>query len=401
MERSTPASEALRAADIQVVALRKTHILPLDGVRGLAVLMVMLFHFSHELNLHDFSQRQLFKLFAFGGSGVDLFFVLSGFLITGILVDSRERHRYFTSFYARRVLRIFPIYYAALIALFWIGPALWPAAAVHFPLISKLPIFAFYLQNWLIGPQVPQQDFVYHFWSLAVEEQFYIFWPLLVWLVPRRRMLAVILGGCLGVWALRIGLVLAGVDPEVLYRNTFTRLDPLLLGAACSLFVRSPQWRAFWAKHTGWMVWAPVFAFGALTVIDRHWASRTSFVHQESQLLVGLPYSAFILALALTLNTHSVPQRLLSWGPLVRLGRYSYGAYVFHIPVYASFKLAAAQYGVRLPGALNLVLAVAITIAASAVSFELFERRFLALKSYFPAGGVELPDRVAGLARGA
>jgi peptidoglycan/LPS O-acetylase OafA/YrhL len=211
-------------------------------------------------------------------------------------------------------------------------------------------------------------------------------------------MLAVILGGCLGVWVLRIGLVLAGVDPEVLYRNTFTRLDPLLLGAACSLFVRSPQWKAFWTKHTGWMVWTPVFALGALTVIDRHWASRTSFVHQESHLLVGLPYSAFILAIALTLNTHSVPQRLLSWGPLVRLGRYSYGAYVFHIPVYASCKLAAAQYGLRLPGLFNLVLPVAITIAVSAVSFELFERRFLALKSYFPAGGVELPDRVAGLA---
>jgi peptidoglycan/LPS O-acetylase OafA/YrhL len=389
----------LESADgIQAVAIRKTHIRPLDGVRGLAVLMVMLFHFSRELNQDDFSQRLLFKLLAFGGSGVDLFFVLSGFLITGILVDSREHHRYFISFYARRVLRIFPIYYATLILLFWIGPALWPAAAGELPLMSKLPIFAFYLQNWLIDPQVPQQGFVYHFWSLAVEEQFYIFWPLLVWLVPPRRLLAVIVGGCLAVLGLRIGLVLSGLDAEVLYRNTFTRLDPLLMGAACSLFIRSARWKVFWARHTGWMVWAPAFAFVALTLIDRQWVSGTSFVHQESHLLVGLPYSAFILAIVLTLDTRSLTQCWLSWGPLVRLGRYSYGAYVFHIPVYASCKLVAAQYGLGLPGLVYLVLAMAITIAVSAFSFEQFERRFLALKDYFQAGSVELRDRVAGIA---
>lgn len=155
------------------------HLLPLDGVRGLAILMVVCSHsFESNYNSGSLPVRVLGHLFYYGSFGVDLFFVLSGFLITGILVDSITDAHYFRNFYARRALRIFPLYYLVLLLCF----ALTRPLHLHWGSMGwLLPV---YLQN--LRPQeivtfsAGSGIALFHFWSLAIEEQFYLVWPAIV-----------------------------------------------------------------------------------------------------------------------------------------------------------------------------------------------------------------------------
>jgi len=156
----------------------------LDGIRGLAILMVMLFHYGGNLERTNPIGRLVGGLFSFGWSGVDLFFVLSGFLITGILLDSRNAENYFSSFYARRVLRIFPAYYVSLALLLLILPMLDPPLRLSLP--SDQWMYVFYAQNWVGIFDYPGRGLLTPYWSLAVEEQFYLVWPLVVARVCRR-----------------------------------------------------------------------------------------------------------------------------------------------------------------------------------------------------------------------
>ena len=157
---------------------RNAHVPELDGVRGLAILMVLLYHFRHG---YPPMLRELDKkILGLGWSGVDLFFVLSGFLISGILLDTMEARNYYWSFYGRRILRIFPLY---LIAVFGYFQVLVPLAA-HFrhPTLSGASREIWF---WLHASNFPaaeayKEKFLPHFWSLSVEEQFYLMWPLLI-----------------------------------------------------------------------------------------------------------------------------------------------------------------------------------------------------------------------------
>src|SRR5580693_4799132 len=148
----------------------------LDAVRGLAVLLVLVHNTNKypSLHLHLISDN--------GWMGVDLFFVLSGFLITGILLDSKDSVGYFKNFYARRCLRIWPLYYSALLFMFVVVPLLRPSEAhTSFEARSSpwwsYPIF---LQNFLTPIPTAATGLLGVTWSLAVEEQFYVFWPLVV-----------------------------------------------------------------------------------------------------------------------------------------------------------------------------------------------------------------------------
>src|SRR5580698_6867484 len=174
----------------------------LDSVRGLAVLLVLVHNTDIYPSLH------LGLITNAGWSGVDLFFVLSGFLITGILIDTKEAQNYFSSFYARRMLRIFPLYYAVLTLLVIV--ALHPTQIYYY----------LYLSNWLILLKDGWQPNVAgHFWSLAVEEQFYLIWPLCVWLLPKRYRLRFTLAGCVFALMLRLGLVATYGPSRAIARN--------------------------------------------------------------------------------------------------------------------------------------------------------------------------------------
>jgi peptidoglycan/LPS O-acetylase OafA/YrhL len=159
----------------------------LDGLRGLAVLLVLAHHSAqtagrpdHPLNLF------LNGILLAGWTGVDLFFVLSGFLITGILYDARGRANYFRTFFMRRFLRIFPLYYVSLLILVVLLPALLPPDPALQHMQQELPWYWAFLANVRIAyAGWSESSYILHFWTLAVEEQFYIVWPFLVFSLSR------------------------------------------------------------------------------------------------------------------------------------------------------------------------------------------------------------------------
>ncbi|HMK29165.1 MAG TPA: acyltransferase, partial [Terriglobales bacterium] len=210
----------------------------LDGVRGVAILLVLLLHFSKLVNWYP---QQ--KAFAVGWVGVNLFFVLSGFLITGILLDAKGGQRYFSNFYARRTLRIFPLYFAFLALVLLLAP--W---FVSSPMLSALyremPWYLTYLFNWRAASGGPPLG---HLWSLSVEEQFYLAWPLLVYIASRRtlRMICSIL--IVGSFVFRVVAVGSGF-PRFAYFATPACMEELAYGALGALLVREPR-RIWWLNR--------------------------------------------------------------------------------------------------------------------------------------------------------
>src|SRR5206468_10157147 len=200
----------------------------LDGIRGVAILVVII-HNSGKFP----------RLFANGWMGVDLFFVLSGFLITGILLDTKESEGYFKNFYIRRCLRIWPLYYSLLVLMFVLVPLLRPSEA-HIVFEKSSPWWAYplFLQNFLIPISTNAAGPLAITWSLAIEEQFYLVWAVVVRYCSSgqvgRIAIAVI---CLSP-ALRFYLSLHHVH---LYTNVFSRLDGLMAGSLLALAVRSEE----------------------------------------------------------------------------------------------------------------------------------------------------------------
>lgn len=216
--------------------MKKQHLPVLDGIRGLAIFLVLMHHGFSAFTV----QTRLDKIFklafaTYGWIGVDLFFVLSGFLITGILLETKNREAYFKNFYMRRVLRIFPLYYLGLIFFFFLLP--------HFSLWAKesfvngfheFPWFLTYLMNYRSEITVP----LGHFWSLCIEEQFYFFWPLMVWLLRRRHLMVLCIAAVVLIPILRFLLWNAGFGIEAISRYSITRIDSLLMGAFLALSAR-------------------------------------------------------------------------------------------------------------------------------------------------------------------
>ncbi len=187
------------------------HVPVLDGLRGLAILLVLLHHFANVYAPSAWTRNAWHRVVGSGWCGVDLFFVLSGFLITGILHDARRGPGYFRNFYMRRVLRIFPLYYGVLAALFLAYPLLAGSHQRFAALAEHQPWLWLYAQNFkviLSGDWVPCG--MNHFWSLAVEEQFYLFWPFVVFACRRRTLLHVSVALVVLALAVRIGLQTRG-----------------------------------------------------------------------------------------------------------------------------------------------------------------------------------------------
>ena len=203
----------------------------LDGLRALAALMVMFFHFTG----HHGEPGWLRQAAVLGQTGVDLFFVLSGFLITRILLATREAPHFFRTFYTRRALRIFPLYYGYLVFHYLVLPM-----CFHYPVPAweKQWWFWFYLQN--IPAIFPGHNISGpgHFWSLAIEEHFYLFWPLAVWALSRRGFTWFALGTIVLAPVLRAIFLVQGW--QVFY-FTFTRMDALAYGGVLALIYTSVQ----------------------------------------------------------------------------------------------------------------------------------------------------------------
>ena len=371
-------------------ALRGARYPTLDGIRGLAILMVVLHNFSvvDDPVMPGVAGHLLFASITGGWAGVTLFFVLSGFLITGILLDTQHEPGHFRRFYMRRTLRIAPLYYAVLLVAFVVLPLLGAAPA---PVLADQPQQFWlwtYLSNWVEPFGLADHTFP-HFWSLAVEEQFYLLWPLLTW---RRSPQTVLYWGlALAVLApaVRIALLLNGGTPAMAYVWSPCRMDALALGGCAAAALRMPGLAAAVMARRRQLLAAAAAVF-VVCVLGFRGLPRTSFGMQTlGYSMLAVSFSVLVLALACTDLAGDVQPGLRFWrsAPLRVLARYSYGLYIIHKPLADAVgeplmhSLGPAMLRSTAANAAYFVVGLAASLALAALSYHLFEQRFLALKS--------------------
>lgn len=393
MQRPDDASRALS------VPLSGVHIGPLDGLRGLAILLVLVHHYGR--NARGFGlQHQLLTVSEFGWAGVDLFFVLSGFLITGILFDSRDKPGYFRNFYARRALRIFPLYYTALLFAVIVG-LLWPQPDEW---IQDGAIWiALYMTNFLMAIQGPDSAGpLGFFWSLAVEEHFYLLWPVLVLWMSRHGLMLLAASLVLVSLTLRTVLVLNGSSFEMVYFPTPTRMDGLAIGALIALAARGPGGIAGLSRIAWGAVLATAPVLGYLTL------GRVLFIADDPIMMaVGYTLIAIFFGGILVIGINWAPAHAILSNSVLRwFGRYSYGMYVWH-PIVNSILFIpslALMMGVTTPAsaAVYLLFSIAVMTLVSLASYYWLEQPFLRLKKHFevqrtPDGNTTSPPVMGGL----
>jgi peptidoglycan/LPS O-acetylase OafA/YrhL len=380
--------------DVHTRPLSRNHYATLDGLRGVAVLLVMVLHFSF-LAPGTGIEGFYWKIIGGGWAGVDLFFVLSGFLITGILYDAKGSAHFFRNFFARRILRIFPLYYGFLIVLLLLLPLLHPAAAEPF---SKQLWLWTYFSNVLFAMEgwegMPAHTV--HLWSLAVEEQFYLIWPFVVFLLNRRRLIQVCMAAIALATLTRIGLHFVAADGIAGYALLPSRMDALALGGLMALLMRGEHGLDHVLRLARPMVLtgaALVLATAAISTILRPDDSFLPALGFHVQ-IIGYPgialLSAGVLVSALGASPSSGLSRLLTVRPLMKLGQFSYGLYMIHILVrdllrdHAFAGDVPTLLGSRLPVQLGIVaFGIAASYSLASLSWYAFERHFLSLKRHF------------------
>jgi len=345
----------------------------LDTLRAIAIGAVLVEHFAPKSYIPSW---HVFRLGYVGLLGVLLFFVLSGYLITGILLSARgtDLRKALKRFYVRRTLRIFPIYFLTLAILFAIG----------LPAVTNYFLWhAFYVSNVLFLWQPMVAPPIAHFWTLSVEEQFYVIWPLLILIVPYKWLLRVILatiatGVC---WKVSIvetlGYHLAGGLPVV------SCFDSLAVGALLAYLERDEMFRpkkkeilcALLAAGIGIMLTQVIIL---MSVGGKMFAQVTGYLGPS------LIFAWFVGNAAAGFEGWF--GAIFSWRPLRYLGRISYGIYLYHYFMPRVFESLIEALGLRRPGELvALVLTCALTILTAAVSWHLIENPILRLKETLTA----------------
>ena len=365
----------------------------LDGIRGIAILLVFAVHIQ-SMGLAPQTgtlSRWAAKAMSCGWSGVDLFFVLSGFLITGILLDTKNTGNRFRSFYSRRTLRIFPLYY--LIVLSSIAVSGCSHIFFHHDLSGPgWPGWAWYLlyvQNWYLPVgQLHDMIFLGPLWSLAIEEQFYLIWPLCVWRLSTRDLVKLCIAGILLAAGFRYALTYRASTTlaYVAYMNTFARMDGLLAGALCAIVVRS---RMPIAQLRFLIVGlaAPCLSGIAMLLYTGHIAWNDREVLVLGHLALSIAFGCLVLAAYIENRGGNLFDWALRARPLVVLGKYSYGIYVYqglalavllHVCQHSSWW--GRSSGLDLLAALCWMIA---TLLLAFVSFHAFEAKFMQLRESF------------------
>lgn len=359
------------------------HIKPLDGLRGMAIILVIFFHnFDH------------FFLSGLGWVGVDLFFVLSGFLITRILLNSKIQPRYFTNFYIKRILRIFPLYYLFVIGCF---------VTVMFFDIDRLNAikdyfvyFLTYTPNVLfyqLNGFVPRFAMA-HLWSLAIEEHFYFLWPLIVFFFNNKKLIWISIFVIIASSILGTVMLYYKHSWMVIYTFTLSRLGTITMGSLLAVLMTNH-------KKLIEIFAIPIFVISSILItafyLKIYFVNHLSFdfflFHPSSTILnsnnwillvIGIFFSS-VLCISLGENLFS---RLISIKPLIFMGKYSYGIYVFHFPVFMLLKEWVAGWipfngGALINQTIVSLVCVCITVFISLLSYHLFEKKFLDLKKKF------------------
>ena len=384
----------LDAANAFSNSVTRPHIPVLDGLRGIAVLCVMVLHFT-LVDAVTGGERLFFDVTRLGWVGVDLFFVLSGFLITGILYDAKGGAHFFRNFYMRRVLRIFPLYYAFLVLVLVLLPAVRPAAAV--PDGTQLWLWT-YFSNVLFA-RVGWEGLpghTTHLWSLAIEEQFYLLWPLVVFFASRRRLIQICIGAIVFAELTRIGLHFAAPDGIAGYALMPARIDALAVGALVAVLARESSGAAMLLRYSrpvmlGAALWLAVIIGWTQLTVGGTLPPLDTRVQLGAYTAIALLFGA-LLVRAIAAPDSSRRARVLRSATLAAFGRYSYALYLVHIIVRNVFHGQLMQLGGKLPTVLGsqlpaqvgvLLAGIGISYALALASWHFFEKHFLALKRFF------------------
>lgn len=384
----------------------RPHIPTLDGLRGVAILLVLVQHYYLSLlvTTDSWVDQTLIKVAGVGWTGVDLFFVLSGFLITGILLDAKEgKGSYFGSFYARRFLRIFPPVYLFFFVMFFVLPNIGPVAGHEDleRLADDQLWFWTFTQN-VRG--VLNFDTAYgsfnngHLWSLAVEEQFYLVWPVIVLALGRRSLLFACGAILVGALIFRT-LLVENVVPEIggsiaAFVLMPARMDTLAIGAMIAIVAQRPEQLAL-ARRLSAPVAAIAFIVLAAIIISQRGYFR-GFEYRTTTLglsALALLYGALIVR-AITTDPGSLLYRIGTHPVLTTFGKYSYAIYIVHYQL-----MLLLLYRVREAGGMPLVygmdwpsrtfmvfIGASMSLTVAWLSWHIWERQFLRLKRFFPYG---------------
>lgn len=380
------------SAEIPSASQYTTRILGLDGIRGIAVLLVMFHHFALYgwPTRPDGNYELLFKRIILSGwIGVDLFFILSGFLITGILLRTKSGKHFFRNFYIGRMLRIFPLYYGFLVIVFILIPSFFPIGGAFSLFLEDRAWYWTYLVNIKYGIWGVSEYFAFaHFWSLAIEEQFYLIWPAVVYLFRRELLIAIcvliIIGG------LVFRLLFADGGFQAPYILTPARMDVLAIGCLLAVIIQS-QDVAKRLFHWAWPVLGisgfaiALIFYQALRLVVEDYYVKTFGIS-----LIGIFFGALLILAVAYPADHSLGKVLSSRG-FRFFGRYSYGLYVFHhlVAIYlprlgfsaeSISTIFESQWISFIFFCLNSTV---ISLGFALISWHFWESRFLSLKNKF------------------
>ena len=364
-------------------------LLALDGVRGFAALAVMCFHFGRD-EVRTAGSAFVGTVTQFGWTGVDLFFVLSGFLITGILLDSRENPHFFQTFYTRRALRIFPLYFI------FVGAFIYLIS----PRIPGPPSDLASRQLWL-WTYLGNIDIARHggysgagsnanvLWSLSIEEQFYLLFPLAVYLLPRRRL------GVLAVAVIVLSIVAralmarAGESWFMGYFMTVSRLDGLGMGVLLAILARSEKGLDRLVPYA-----CPLILLLGACVVGLTIRLGRFRYGDWTTLVLGMPamtllYTAVML-LVIAPSAGTFTHRAFGHYALRFLGKYSYSLYIWHTATGGFVRRAGVKqshllelWNSGLAASLAvLVVKILVSIGVAMVSYRLIELPFLRLRAH-------------------
>jgi peptidoglycan/LPS O-acetylase OafA/YrhL len=351
----------------------------LDGLRGIAILLVLVFHYAPATG----PLRYLGKVFGVGWTGVDLFFVLSGFLITGILLDSVGRPHYYRNFIVRRSLRIFPLYYACLVLycvltflpgtisvkdFLGVGDAWW-----YVGYLGNIQVF---LKNAWPGAAI-----LTPLWSLQVEEQFYLTFPWIVWATRRTTLARILLASVVGALVIRIALVWA--MPKNLmgtYALMPCRMDALAMGGLVAIAVRErPEWLK--GRWIGWVTGLSAAAFLLICglVNSSPWSAPMRTLGYTA---IDLAFTG-VLVMLIGWRQRSLlglcRVRFLMW-----VGTISYGLYLLHVPALnISHRWVAPLLGIPPSSSSEFFVMMALAMGMAWISWTLFESPILRMKEFF------------------
>jgi len=353
----------------------------LDGVRGLAILLVLVWHYVSCLLHRDagvwvsYARRLLYLT----GTGVDLFFVLSGFLIVGILIDQRESKNSLQVFYFRRACRIFPLYFLLLILCLGLANLpWWPTEAHEWAFGNLMPLWSYatFTQNIVMGlRETLGANSLAITWSLAVEEQFYLIIPLVMLMVTRHTLAWLFLLALVCVPVLRF------VSPGFhAYINTPWRADSLLAGGCLALLVRSPKWMTLVRANPERVTLAGILLLAVTPVV----IVFPGCLGGLTQSWLAATYA--LLILVAVSRTHPQLAKWLRTPLLLVFGRLSYGIYMFHQlasgALHGMFRQQAPRISDPIDACITL-LALLVTLVMAWTSFRFFETPFLRLGHRF------------------